>query len=168
VTQAISAHIAAHPTRRLIAVGDRQFADDLSPFVVAPEYRLSRVGFGSGVTPEMSYRGYIATLRDDPDEVIFQTPEARLLGNPRTGGPHDQLFIAWECAHHATCGIVASSVEDMHSQVSAVIDRLPYGIYSRQIGSVDVKYDGRDTSSEFREAFLADPSSNIYWARRAA
>lgn len=167
VTQAIAAHIAANPTRRVIAVGSGQFADDLSPLVVAPQFRLSLVGFGSDFAPEMSHRGYIGSLRDDPDEVVFQTPEARLLGNSLAGAPHDQLFIAWETGHHATCGILASSVDDMHSKVTAVIDKLPYGIYSRQIGSIDVRYEGKDRSQHFREAFLADPSSNIYWARAA-
>ncbi|MBY3433683.1 hypothetical protein HFN89_05920 [Rhizobium laguerreae] len=164
VTQATIAHIDAHPTRRVLAVGNHEFFGELWHLGVAPERRLSFVAVGPDISPGYSHMNLMSHWRDDPDELIFQFPDARFL-RKHPVAQRDQINIAWDCGHHATCGIVASSVDDMHSQVSAVLNGFRYGVYSRQIGSIDVRYEGQDTSPHFREAFLADPSSNIYWAR---
>lgn len=55
----------------------------------------------------------------------------------------------------------------MPSIASAILDTFPYGVYSRQVKAIDVEFEGKDASPGFRHAFLADPSSNIYWARAA-
>ncbi|MCS4089152.1 twin-arginine translocation signal domain-containing protein [Rhizobium sp. BK176] len=165
VTQSVLSHIEAHPTRRSLAIGDRAFCDELLPLAAAPERRVSLVAFGPEFSVRNSHQNLISHWRDDPDELIFQSPDARFLGTSLSGIQRDQLNFAWQCGHHATCGIVASSIEDMHSQVSAILDRFPYGVYSRELKAIDVSFDGTDLSSSFREAFLSDPSSHIQWTR---
>ncbi len=167
VNQAIVGHVASHPMRQVTAVGDHALLDDLSRLPVEPTWRLSLIGTGSDVSPEEAHRGLLTALRNDPDELIFQVPETRFLGVSLSGVPRDQLNIGWETGHHVTCGILAASVEHMHSQVSVLINAWPYGIESPYVESIDVAFDGNETSSIFRRDFLADPSSRIHWAQAA-
>lgn len=164
VTRAIIARINAHPTRQVTAIGDRAFLDELSLIVVEPKGRLSLVGVGPDIPDENANRNLIATLRNDPDELIFQSPEVRFIGTTARAPARDQLSFAWATGHHVTCGVVAANVQDMHSQVSSALNTWRYGVYSRNVEAIDVKFEDKDTSSRFRHAFLADPVSNILWA----